>query len=89
MYQPLSLALEQTLDWDTGRAGHNTGDVIRRDPLPEHGARARALRRDLALELGNRSVAKSRRSLVVTLALCDLQIMFGFLEPALAFLVAL
>ena len=86
MYEPLSLSLEQTLHWDTRRAGHNTGDIIRRDALAEHGAGARAL---LTLELRNRSVAQTRRSLKVALALCDLQFMFGFLEAALAFFVAL
>ena len=59
MYEPLSLALEQTLHWYTRRTRHDTGDIVRRDALAEHGAWAYALLGDLALELRNRSVAQT------------------------------
>ena len=56
MYETFSLALEQTLHRDTRRAGHDAGDIIRRHALAEHGARARTLRGNLALDIGNRSI---------------------------------
>jgi hypothetical protein len=72
MNEPLSFTLEQALYWDPCRARDDTGDIVRRDTLAEHGAWTGALRGDLALELGNRSVAQTRCGLIVALALCDL-----------------
>ena len=59
MYETFSLAFKQTLHRDTRRTGHNAGNVIRRHALAEHGVRARALRGNIARELGDRGITQT------------------------------
>jgi hypothetical protein len=89
MDKPLSLPLQKALHGDACSARYDAGNIVRRYALTEHRPLAVTRRGDLTLEPGDRSVTQTGRSLVVALALRDLQLMLGLLEAAFPFLVAL
>jgi len=89
MDKPLPFAFQKALHGDARRARYHAGDITRRNALAEHSTVVIALCGDLALEIGNCGVAQARRGLVITLALCNLKLMLGLFETALALFVAL
>lgn len=98
MHELIPLALEQVLYRDACRLRNNARDVVRRHAVVQHRQRALCLalaqcalrlRGQLPLELGYRREAQLRRTLILTLPLCDLELELCLLKALLQILDAL